>query len=692
MSPAELLVGLAACLLSGLSLGLVSFMLAESALPATARIGLRLAAIVAGKMAICSILVQTLGIFGLLQVSWYLAASLAPGIAVLWFWRAKRPLHAAFRLLQRACRLWLVAPPWGVGWLGALCLLYLAKRCLFLPRDIDALTLHGPMIAEWVSTGHVALSSSWNYPQCWEYQFVPAFLLLRSDTLVAIPSLLAAVAIALAVRELAARLALGGRTGHLLALLVATMPVVWRETLKNDSIFAFALLIGILAVDRAARRLPGSFWLFQLSAFLIFGTKPSGFLYVGLVAVAYLAAFWINAERRATTTGSGSFLAGLAYFAFFQASALAVQLKNFFVNGSPVYPLRLELLGRVIFDGTGDLAGTSILDNLGQAEVWRQLKQGGDWGVGAESVLLPPLLLAALISALAAAFRRFSGRLAPKAGATLAWLLPPAAALLWCLFLATPWSAGPSRGSWQYLGSGESLRYAIAPLALTYLVAAQLAQRLLGRRTLAPLLALAFPLLVFEKWDHRNLFADGRVFLWSFAAVWLLVAVVGRGLGRSRALTRIGPPARIVASFVLVLVLTASFAGWVEGIRERRWVKPFRPVWTAVHRRIPPGSTIGTNDPSAGYRYFLYGPRFENRIAVVDLGAGDGGKIPEQFDYFYLYARKGEEDRRQLIEALGRSGWKVLALPEDGRAALLAGPRIPVERGAPDNDAQVDAP
>ena len=689
MSPAELATGIAAYLLSSLSLGLVSWMLAEMTLPATARIGLRLSAIIAGQMAICSILVQTLGIFGLLQVSWYLAFSLASGIAVLFFWRAKRPLQAAFRLVQRVCRLWLVAPAWGLGWLGALCLLYLAKRCLFLPRDIDALTLHGPMIAEWIGAGRIALSSYWNYPQCWEYQFVPAFLLLRSDVLVAIPSLLAAVAIALAVRELATRLALGGRIGHLLALLVATMPVVWRETLKNDAIFAFALLLGILAVDRAARRLPGSFWLFQLAAFLIFGTKPSGFLYVGLLAVAYLAAYRIAAERQKAQRRSGELLVGLAFFLLFQASALAVQLKNFFVNGNPVHPLRLELFGLTIFDGTGDLAGTSILDNLGQAEVWRQLKQGGDWGVGAESVLLPPLLLAALISALAAALRRVSGRQAPKTGATLAWLLPPAAALLWILFLATPWSAGPSRGNWQYLGSGESLRYAIAPLALTCLVAAEWAQRLLGRRNLVPLLALLFPLLVYEKWDHRKLFADGRLFLWSLFAVWLLVAGLDRGLGRR--LARIGLGMKIVASFVLVLALTAWFAGWVEGIRERRWVKPFRAVWTEVHRQIPPGSTIGTNDPSAGYRYFLYGPRFENRIAVVDIGAGDGGKIPEEIDYFYLYARQGEEDRRQLIEALGRSGWRVLALPEDGRAALLAGPRIPVERVAPDIGPEVGA-
>lgn len=661
----ELALGVAAYLLTGLSLALASWALAERALPGTARLGLRLSAILAGQFALSSIVVQTLGIFGLLRVPWYLAASLAPGIAVLWLWRRRRPLVAFFGLLRRAFRLWIRTPPWALGWLGLLCLIYFAKRAFVLPRDIDALTLHGPMIVEWIAAGRVVRGSFWNYPQCWEYQFVPSFLLLRSDVLVAVPALLAVLALVLAVRELAARLALGGKLGHLLAFAVATMPIVWREPLKNDPVFAFALLLGILAVDRAARRLRGSFWLIQLSAFLVFGTKPSGFLYVGALSAVYLAVFWLSNGGEKAGGRLARLLPALLFTVLFQSSAAAVQLKNFWRYGNPVFPLRFELLGRLVFPGRLDLSGTAILDHLGEAETWKLLLFGGGRGVGAEWPLLPAL---ALLGAIVSVFRLLAARRLPGSSKNLALILPLVALFLWILFLATPWSRGFTSEASQFLRSGNSLRYAIAALALSYLIAAMAARRFLGRAAF-PLLGIFFPLLVFEKWSFRDYFGDDRFFLQGVFATWILLAGLDLGLRRRRLASRLGPEIFGAAFLFLLLVLATFSARWVDGFRGEGWAIPHRSLWTAINR-LPPGTKIGTNDPTAPYRYFLYGPGFENQIIVIDLAGGGEGQIPDDLAYFYFSA-KGEAKRQALIDAMGGRGWRVLAKPEEGTAVLL---------------------
>lgn len=647
MNPLELVWGTAAYLLSSLSLGLASWALAEAALPRPARLGLRLSAILAGQLALCGILVQTLGLLGLLTLPWYLAFSLAPGIAILWLGRGRRPHAAFFRLLQQAFRLFIQAPAGGLGWLGAVFLLYLAKRFFFLPLDIDALTLHGPMIAEWISNGRVSLGSSWNYPQLWEYQFVPSFLLLRSDVLVAIPGLLAVLALVLAVRELAARLALGGRAGHLLAFLVATLPIVWREPLKSDPIFAFALLLGILAVDRAARRRPGSFWLLQLAMFLALGTKATGFFYCGALAGAYLGLRWLRSRGESWGARARTLLPGLGITLLFQASAGAVQLRNFHTNGNPFYPLRFEIFGHLIFAGPGDTSGTSILDNLGRLELWRDLLLKGSRMVGAEWPPLMLLLAVALISALFSARRLLAARKMPGPGQALELILPLVALLLWGLFVATPWSSGLGFGFWQYIGSGASLRYAIAPLALTYLAAAALARRAFGRRALSTALALLFPLLVSAKWTSLGVLGDIAIFLWKLFALWLVVAGLAWALRRWRLAARAGPRARTLAFFLLAWLLAAGFARWAEGIREAVWLPPYRAIWSHIYDQVPSASVIGTNHPVPSFRYFLYGRSFENQIRVFDIGLGESGQIPGDVAYFYVFAPPGRRSQAE---------------------------------------------
>lgn len=669
MSDPELLWRVAAYLLSFHSLALGAWALAELGLPDLAPLHLRLLTLAAGQLVLTALLVQSLGLCGWLNAPAYFAASLLPGLAAQYFLRRRWPQRSLFRLLGSALRLWLAAPAWGLGLLGAAFVFFLAGRFLRLPEDIDALSLHGPLIVEWVQQGRVLLESHWNYPQCWEYQFVPLFLLLRSDILAAVPSLVAIGALLLAMRALAAELRLPGQVGLGLAWLAASLTVVWRDTFKNDTLFAVALLLGLLAARRAARGLAGNGLPLLLALFLILGTKPSGFLYAGLLAAGYLCALRVGGARRdpGWPRGGGRWrlaLLGLLVL----ASAAAVQLENFLEHGNPVYPVRFAVAGFELFPGPATVEGTSVLEHLGHAETFRAALDGGRLIAGAEWPILLLLLGAALALSAAGLLRR-------RQAWGFAELLPWVTALLWALFAATPWSCGYHRLNWDYLATGNSFRYAIAPLGLTWLVAALLLKRFLGRRPLAGLARAAPPLLVAWKWQGLGLWQGlgGPLALALVAVAVAAAAAVALGLRRAWPLLAAGRKRRRHAAVALVaLILAGAFAWarWVAATREDFWLPGYREAWTRLWREAPSGVVVAVNQPRLHFRYWLYGPNFSNRLAAVQIGKGRGGRIPETAEY--LYAEKpGEAELEELIAALEGRGWQTLARPADGSGVLL---------------------
>lgn len=678
MSDAELLGRVAAYLLSCHALGLAAWALADALLPRSSRVSLRLLATLAGQMALTAVVVQTLGLVGLLRAPLLVGVCLLAGGAAAYLRRERRPLRSFARLLGEAFRLWLVAPGWVLGPLTLVVLALLGDAFFALPRDVDALAMHGPLIAEWVGSGRVGFDSRWSYPLVWEYQFVPGYLLLRSDALVLVPGLSALAGLLLALRELARRLHLGGRAAHLAALLCVASPVLWRESLKSDPVFAMAQLLGILAIERASRGGRGSFWLLQLALFLVLGTKASGFFYAGLLGVLWLAvwlAAWLAAgRRRAERRPWGALLArGLLFTLAFQATAAAVQARNLIEHGNPMYPLLWRLGNIVLLDGPSDAAGTSLLEAAGRRETWAALYAGGRIAAGPEWPVLLLLLAACGGYALYAGGRIAGGRQrASRRGLTFLALLA-AAGLLWASFAATPWVLALAPGSTLYLSSGQSLRFAIAPLGLSYLVAAALLQHLLGRRIFGLALPAACLMLVLGKWHGFGVYTLSWTGLGQLLAAWAAAALAiaaGRLALRParpalRAALRAAPAALALAGLVL-------YAKHVEVFHRPSWIPAYREVWTTVWNEVPAGSVIAISDSRTLFRYVLYGPRFENRLEPVQLGRlGDRGEVPAGVRYLYFFVGPRRAELEPAIANLGARGWRSLAIAGDGRGALL---------------------
>lgn len=679
MSEAELLGRAAAYLTSFLALGFGSWAIAAAALPEPARAGLRLLAGILGQFLLTALLVQSLGLAGLLTAPIYFAAALAIGAGALVFLR-RRP-GRPWRGPARALLVLVAAPSRGLGWLGGLLLFFLASQLLALPHDIDALSLHGPLIVEWVQAGRVTLESHWNYPQAWEYQQAPVFLLLGSDLLVAIPALLAVAALFLAVRELASRLRLPGHAAYLLALLAATVAAAWRDPFKNDPLFAAALLTGLLAVERTARGRGGAFWLLQLALFLVLGTKPSGFLYAGALLALYLVGRYLPAPARAGLAPGrkSGLLAGVPMVvgaAVLQAAAAAVQLHNLAAHRNPVFPVSFQVAGHEFSPGPTDLSGTSILDHFGQLETWRQWLAGGSLTIGPEW----PFLILLLAASLALSWARLPGLFRRSSfGGQAQILLPFLAVTLWALFAATPWSCGLGPGSWDYLANGSSLRYALAPIALTYLATGLVLQRWLGARAATLVLAVATPGLIFRKWQVMGFWNGRETFLAVVPIVFVLALFMGRRpfqwlRGWLRPLSgaspgrRLGIALALLAGAILPLFLLASH---LQATRNGSWLPAYRSLWTEAWR-APAGAKVATNLPRPLYRYLLYGRAFDHRLIAVEVGKGRGGTIPDDVSLIYLVPRSGGASLDELLANLEPRGWQLVVQSEQGEAALLA--------------------
>ena len=672
----ELLAGVVAYLLSTGSLLFAGWAIADRFLPREARVGLRLLLILLVQFWLCAVLVQTLGFFGLLTPPIYLVASLVPGLIGIWAEWHKRPL-TSWRLLERVWRAWVVAPRFAVGWLAAGLVLVLAQNLFALPQNMDALSLHGPLVVEWIQSGRVALESHWNYPQVWEYQFAANFLLTGSDVLAIVPGLLVVAALLLALRELAQRLRLTGYAAFALSLAGIALPLLWRDTMKGDPVFALGLLACLLALERGARGRRGAFLLLQAGLFLVIGAKASGFFYAFWVLAA-----WVGIEAAAGRVDFRQLARGLAATAAVQISALATQLNSLFVHGNPVYPVRLELDGRELLPGPLSLAGTSVLDHAGEWETWRLFLFGGLKTVGPEwplLLLLLPIFFVWLIRELWQVRFRWRGL---AAGDLLPAGIWGGSLFLLFLYAATPWTCNLREGPCVVLGSGASLRFAIAPICLLYLLLGAGLRRVVPRKHLPRLLALALPLLVFFKWRAQLPLLGGAFGLqdWIGSAVLAAFLLIGLGVLFRR-------PRKIpvwIPGTALILLFWAH-ALRVEATRFSWWAPSHQDVWIRAHREIPPGSAVGNNDRARRLTYLFVGPRLENRIVQVPLDRQniDPRQIPDSIHHFFYYANQKQELERAL-QAFAREGWQLWAETMNNRGAFFSrSPPIMTPKGSP---------
>ncbi|MCP3961803.1 MAG: hypothetical protein GY719_28505 [bacterium] len=674
MNHIELIGGALAYAATVYSLSLVSWAVARWVLPAGTRVGLRLATVVVGQFVACAIVVQSLGLLGQLRPGPYLVTTLAAGATVSWAARKHRPHQALWRLVLSTARLWLHRTPLGLGFVSAVGFLFLATRRFAYVAGIDSLTIHGPLVAGWIQTGRVTLTSHWNYPQCWEYQYAPNFLLLRSDVLVIIPSVLQVGVLLLLVREVATRLGIPGRIASLVSLLCVSNPVVWGSTMKNDPAFAVGLLLGLIALDQLTRDRQGAIWLAQLGTFMILGNKASGFIYAAPLLALFVTIWLIRRWRQPRLQRNLAWL--LAGTLALQLSAIAVQVHNFVRHGNPTYPIELRVAGQVIFEGPADLSGTSILEAGTELGTWSTLFRGSSFQLGWDFPFLLILLLAATLHGVAHTIRAFPRDGRPDRALSVLTVTAVATCLLWVLYLATPWSRGTQADPVAYIRLGHSLRYAIAPICLSYAVSAAFLLRHLGQRRVFGLVSVAFPVLVFAKWNIRNIWS-GPVLLvvckllalllgatWAARAVWRSTSRLPHAMKHG---------ARTVATAGVASLLLTFYVQWIEAGRAWKWEQPHRALWQYVRKEIPSGTVIDTNSKEPLYAYFLLGARLKNEIRHTPLRQARR-RGPSDSAYYYLSIRS-EDRRARELEAMREAGWKPLHELEGQQGVLLRRPR-----------------
>ena len=686
----QLVFGALCYALTVYSLCLVSWAVVRWTLPRGSRVGLRLAAVFAGQFVGCAIVVQSLGLIGQLRTVAYMMVTLGAGAAVSWAARKHRPHRSLWRLFRDTLHLWLDNTPLGLGYLGAVSLLALAYRFFAYVQGIDSLSIHGPLVVRWIQSGRIELATRWNYPLCWEYQYVPNFMLLRSDVLVVVPSLLQIVVLLLLVREAASRLGIPGKIAALVSLLCVLNPVVWGGTMKNDPVVAVGLLLSFLALERVAGGRRGGIWLAQLGAFILLGSKATGFVYAGLVLGPTVVIWvircwqsdgWIRFAR-------GSRLAWqVAGTVLLQISAASVQTYNFLKHGSPTYPNKFGIGEWVIFDGPRNLSGTSILEAGGQIKTWTLLLRGSTEQLGLDFPVLVVLLLAGTCFGIGRlVYTLARGRGADRYLLTFG-VAAVATCVLWVLYLATPWSRGTLTDVTRYIRHGESLRYAIGAICLTYLVATGFLVRVLGRQRVFRLLSLTFLVLALAKWVlktgiPKNGFWHSPMFsgVWKLVVLWALLwaavalaAALWRKSGELPKAARDG--FRTMAVGGLAVLVFMFHARWLEKERFWNWDQPRRKLWHQVRKQVPDGAIVGTDTSHPLYAYLLFGARLENQVNHVPFGKVRRGE-PVDVDFYYLSVDRPPAKRKKALRALRRRGWRRVVETPDKRGLLLRHPRM----------------
>lgn len=674
MSPVALLLRTVLYLLSLSLLFLAAWTVVRRLLPRGGVVAERLAVVLLVGMALNAAIVQTLGLVGLLNPGAYMGVLVvvsAMAFALCGGFRA----HSLLYLMRANAIVFITKSPWGIGYVAVMAVSVLA-HVVAVVNGTDTLSLHGPAVVEWIQSGRVTLGSFWNYPLCWEYQYVPNFLLLTTDVLSVVPRVIQTVLLVLVVRSVARSIGLGARPAVAMAWFCTLTPLLWtEESMKADAMFGAALLLGVVGVCWLWSRRRGAWVIIQLATFFAIGTKPTGFVYGGLILGAALL---VDRIRRRPAAGPKRAAAVILATVAIQSVPAAVQIANLIRNGSPVYPIEVSVFGRSVLPGFVDLTGTSIADNAGSWQVWRSLSSGAGRLIGHEF----PLLLLGLMVLTAVVVVGLVARapwVRPVRGAPLMPLI--LIWVLWGLFIVSPWSCGAEPGGFQYVASGTSLRYATAAWCLTYLAVAAAIFRWARWSRVGVWLTPLLMVLLAAKWMLRKRVAkhlDGMEawasVLLTLAAIAVLLLILNRSWsGRDSARRLSGIVIWGSAILTAGLALTA-FSRHVEVDRERLWMPMCRSVWQNVWSRDIDGLRIAINRADANFKYMFYGRRLSNRlIPLQDFAGQPTADVPADVDLLVVkISKRKPRGDLALLERHELQDWSRVARCQRNMMVLLA--------------------
>jgi hypothetical protein len=288
-------------------------------------------------------------------------------------WDRRRAVLAALRSLPAAAR----RHPWTAALvaLAALAVAWQVVVAVMLPPyAYDALNYHLTTAASWVQSGHLApvdlsLCCS-RYPMTPELSFAWPMALAGNDSavsLVQVPFvLLLATATAGLVRSAGARHsdALAG------AALVATTPIVLVQAPTGfvDVILAAWAVAGLHWLVRAAATgAVRPLVLTSVTAGLLLGSKGIGLVW-GLALVAGASVVVLARARRSSRTAMVRRLGVVVLPALVLGSYWYA--RNWIDTGNPFEPFRVEVAGKVLFDGPVTFTGVTARPPAGAGSPW----------------------------------------------------------------------------------------------------------------------------------------------------------------------------------------------------------------------------------------------------------------------------------------------------------------------------------
>ena len=467
-------------------------------------------------------------------------------------------------------------------------------------HNYDSFAYHLPAIVWWAQAGRFEilpeLGQTAYYAFNWELLSLHSIFALHSDLLVALPNLWIwssfGLALVLLARDMGANSA--SATAAALLLLCSRAVLTRLDAAQPDialgAFFVTALYFGRLACTTPS--IPIAFTAL-LACLVVPGIKMSGWVYV---AIAFLLwEFWRRAaggswRRLPRAACVAALTAGLCLGGFWY-------FRNLALTGNPLGFMRLELLGRALWDGElgpTELVRTTLLQcfDLDRSEHWRTLGTGlwDQLGPG-----FPVFVLVALLSNVRPPRREL-------------WIGLLGAGLAWIAYVATPYSADNGEHGFRFTEwFVVNLRFAFPFFSLLAVLAA------LGLRNVpAPwlLLGTAGSILYVVSWELE---IAATTAAWSAALAFTFCSAL---------LVRRKPANSPAMGIRLAGVLGAAcLLGGLQlpaqlRLRERLRVEDYGLVHEFMERELPADAVIGY---AGTHRIFpLFGNRLSRQVVGVE--------------------------------------------------------------------------
>ena len=471
-----------------------------------------------------------------------------------------------------------------------------------------------------------------NFSLFWELNYLPSLVITHSDKFFWWISLKAIAMMFLALYLIAYDLGMDSEIGLVMAAAGIMILHLWEfssgiGTLKNDVIFNVGFLTvvlgGLKLIKQGLNRFNALLVCFGLVGMTV---KLNGYT-LSVLSLVLIAVF---ARKHLLHAKLNAF----AWLAWMAVSVLLTNghyvLRTLILYGNPVYPARVSLFGRVIFNGVLQTADTSVASHIFDPNLWQVLFRWANIG----GLFLPISFLVGLTFPVVYLLVSRVTRLYGVGSGPDTWqpFLVAICWVAWVNYIFTPYTAGTNFGYLYYL---SSFRYITGAIGLADIIVLDLLRR---QGADARWIMAAAGILVGSKAQHvvdfmfLRLGNDSRAnyVLVLGAILTVLIALLAVVVAiRFRPILAIGVP---------MCVVGALMAGsYFFELNRPSWLEYWKPAWEKF--LDSPGLRVGVvYNPTEEYRcsalsntYPVVGRNFQNDVHLVNENST--GDDIGRFDY-----------------------------------------------------------